>query len=231
MPNVRLDGVDVIKSQQAVAGNAAALVVDDVVTKLEGVDLNNGEEVPSVRLNSNTIQDGQVLTYSSGKWVNNDITAAGAAVNNDLGIARTGNSTDIAIEYNFGNNPNTTFLLNGSNASITNLSDGEHMTWDGSLGKWVNSPVMASGGSGGGTGFYVQTAGSDTDYYFNSMPSTSGLMVGLDVQTSGTDTDYVFNSGVTLGSMDTSNLSDGSTAFWSTQDNKWKMSSMIIEEI
>lgn len=206
MANVRLDGIDVIKSQQAVAGNAAALVIDDVVTKLEPIDLNNGEEIPSVKLNSSTIQDGQVLTYSSGKWVNNDITAAGAAVNNDLGIARTGASTDIAIEYNFGNDPNTTFLLNGSNATITNLQDGEHMVWDQSAGTWVNS---ATAGGGGG-------------------------MIGVDVQMSNGDTDYIFNSGTTvsgIGGVDTSTLTDGSTVFWSATDQEWKMSSLVIEEI
>ena len=206
MPNVRLDGVDVIKSQQAVAGNAAALVVDDIVTKLEGVDLNNGEEVPSVKLNSTTIQDGQVLTYSSGKWVNNDITAAGAAVNNDLGIARTGASSDIAIEYNFGNDPNTTFLLNGSNASVTNLQAGDVIAWDQSAGTWVNS---ATAGGGGG-------------------------MIGVDVQTSNGDTDYIFNSGTTvsgIGGVDTSVLADGATVFWSATDQEWKMSSLVIEEI
>ena len=208
MPNVRLDGVDIIKSQQAVAGNASALVVDDVVTKLEGVDLANSEEIPVAKIDSSTIQDGQVLTYSSGKWVNNDITAAGAAVNNDLGISRTGASSDIAIEYNFGNDPNTTFLLNGSNASITNLDDGEHMTWDATLGKWVNSPVMASGGGGG--------------------------MIGVDVQMANGDTDYIFNSGTTIsgvGGVDTSALADGATVFWSATDQEWKMSSLVIEEI
>ena len=207
MPNVRLDGVDIIKSQQAVAGTASALVVDDVVTKLEPIDLNNGEEIPSVKLNSSTIQDGQVLTYSSGKWVNNDITAAGAAVNNDLGIARTGASSDIAIEYNFGNDPNTTFLLNGSNATITNLQDGEHMIWDQSAGKWVNSAT--AGGGGGG-------------------------MIGVDVQMANGDTDYIFNSGTTIsgvGGVDTSTLSDGATVFWSATDQEWKMSSLVIEEI
>jgi hypothetical protein len=206
VPNVRLDGVDIIKSQQAVAGNASALVVDDVVTKLEGVDLTNGEEVPSVKLNSSTIQDGQVLTYSSGKWVNNDITAAGAAVNNDLGIARTGTSTDIAIEYNFGNAPNTTFLLNGSNASVTNLQTGDVMAWDQSAGTWVNS---ATAGGGGG-------------------------MIGVDVQMANGDTDYIFNSGTTIsgvGGVDTSALADGATVFWSATDQEWKMSSLVIEEI
>ena len=207
MPNVRLDGVDIIKSQQAVAGTASALVVDDVVTKLEPIDLNNGEEIPSVKLNSSTIQDGQVLTYSSGKWVNNDITAAGAAVNNDLGISRTGASSDIAIEYNFGNDPNTTFLLNGSNATITNLQDGEQMVWDQNAGKWVNSAT--AGGGGGG-------------------------MIGVDVQMANGDTDYIFNSGTTIsgiGGVDTSTLADGATVFWSAADQEWKMSSLVIEEI
>jgi hypothetical protein len=209
VPNVRLDGVDIIKSQAHVSNGTAGLNVDDVVEKLNGVDLNNSEEIPVAKINSSTIQDGQVLTYSSGKWVNNDITAAGAAVNNDLGIARTGASSDIAIEYNFGNDPNTTFLLNGSNGELTNLQDGEHMTWDATAGKWVNSPVMASGGGGGG-------------------------MIGVDVQTSGGDTDYIFNSGTTIsgvGGVDTSALADGATVFWSATDQEWKMSSLVIEEI
>ena len=207
MPNVRLDGVDIIKSQQAVAGTASALVVDDVVTKLEPIDLNNGEEIPSVKLNSSTIQDGQVLTYSSGKWVNNDITAAGAAVNNDLGISRTGMSTDISIEYNFGNDPNTTFLLNGSNATVSNLQTGDVMAWDQSAGTWVNSAT--AGGGGGG-------------------------MIGVDVQMSNGDTDYIFNSGTTfsgIGGVDTSTLADGATVFWSATDQEWKMSSLVIEEM
>lgn len=206
MANVRLDGIDIIKSQEAVAGNAAALVIDDVVTKLEPINLSNGEEIPSVKLNSSTIQDGQVLTYSSGKWVNNDITAAGAAVNNDLGIARTGASTDIAIEYNFGNDPNTTFLLNGSNATVSNLQTGDVIAWDQSTGTWVNS---ATAGGGGG-------------------------MIGVDVQMSNGDADYIFNSGTTIsgvGGVDTSTLTDGSTVFWSATDQEWKMSSLVIEEI
>ena len=130
MANVRLDGVDIIKSQTHVSNGTAGLKVDDVVTKLEGVDLTQGEEVAVTKIDSSTIQDGQVLTYASGKWRNNDITAAGAAVNNDLGIARTGITSDPAIEYNFGNNPNTTFLLNGSNATITNLQAGDTVVWD-----------------------------------------------------------------------------------------------------
>ena len=210
MANVRLDGVDIIKSQTHVSNGTVGLKVDDVVTKLEGVDLTQGEEIAVAKIDSSTIQDGQVLTYASGKLRNNDITAAGAAVNNDLGIARTGITSDPAIEYNFGNSPNTTFLLNGSNASITNLSDGEHMTWDQSAGKWVNSPVITSGGGGGG-----------------------GL-IGVDVVTSGSDTDYVFNSGTpasALGAMDTTALVDGSTVTWDNTAKEWKMSSLVIEEI
>ena len=230
MANVRLDGVDIIKSQTHVSNGTAGLKVDDVVTKLEGVDLTQGEEIAVTKIDSSTIQDGQVLTYASGKWRNNDITAAGSAVNNDLGISRTGITSDPAIEYNFGNNPNTTFLLNGSNATISNLQAGDTVVWDADNSTWKNQQGGVGGGSNA-SGFYVQTSGSDTDYYFNSMPSTTGIMAGLDVQTSGSDTDYIFNSGVTLGSMDTSNLSDGATAFWSASENKWKMSSMVIEEI
>lgn len=206
MPNVRLDGVDIIKSQDHVTNNNAGLVVNDVVSKLDPIDLSNGEEIPSVKINTATINDGQVLTYSSGKWVNNDITAAGAAVNNDLGISRTGASSDISIEYNFGNDPNTTFLLNGSNATVTNLQAGDQMVWDDQSNTWVNS---ATAGGGGG-------------------------MIGVDVQTSGGDTDYIFNSGTTvsgIGGVDTSALADGATVFWSATDQEWKMSSLVIEEI
>lgn len=201
MAKVRLDGVDAIHSQ-----NNGHLVVDDVVAKLDGVDLTQGEEIAVTKIDSSTIQDGQVLTYASGKWRNNDITAAGAAVNNDLGIARTGITSDPAIEYNFGNNPNTTFLLNGSNATITNLQAGDTVVWDADNSTWKNEQ---GGGGGGG-------------------------LIGVDVVTSGSDTDYVFNSGTpasALGAMDTTALVDGSTVTWDNTAKEWKMSSLVIEEI
>ena len=201
MANVRLEGIDVIKSQ---AGSV--LTVDDVYDKLDGVDLTQGEEIAVTKIDSSTIQDGQVLTYASGKWRNNDITAAGAAVNNDLGISRTGITSDPAIEYNFGNNPNTTFLLNGSNATISNLQAGDTVVWDADNSTWKNEQ---GGGGGGG-------------------------LIGVDVVTSGSDTDYVFNSGTpasALGAMDTTALVDGSTVTWDNTAKEWKMSSLVIEEI
>jgi len=151
--NVRLDGVDIIKSQ-----TNKSLVVDDVVTILENVDLADGNTLPVAKLDG-TQQAGQVLTLNvDGKWRNQDITAAGAAVNNDLGISRTGASSDPSIEYDFGNDPNTTFLLNGSNATISGLADGDTVMWDSNDNVWKNKPAVGAAGFG-----FVVSVNADGD--------------------------------------------------------------------
>ncbi len=203
MAKVRLDGVDAIHSQ-----NHGCLEVDEVVAKLDPCDLTQGETIPVAKLDNNTLQNGQVLTYnqSSGKWNNADITAAGSAVNNDLGISRTGVSSDIAIEYNFGNSPNTTFLLNGTNATLTSIQDGDTISWDSSTSKWINSSTVSVDLSNYYTKAEVDTATDKTNYYTktqvdaqissNLVSSTAGGLEGSGIRFTTDGTDNFYDAGL-----------------------------------
>ena len=207
MPKVRLDGVDAIHSQ-----NSGCLEIDEVVAKLDPCDLTNGESIPVAKLDNSTLQGGQVLAYnqSSGKWNNTDITAAGSAVNNDLGIARTGTSSDVSIEYNFGNSPNTTFLLNGTNANVVSIQDGDTLSWDAATSKWINGPPTGGGVTVDLSNYYTKTevdsATDKTNYYTktqvdaqissNLVSSTAGGLEGSGIRFTTDGTDNFYDAGL-----------------------------------
>lgn len=217
MAKVRLDGVDAIHSQ-----NHGCLEVDEVVAKLDPCDLTQGETIPVAKLDNNTLQGGQVLTYnqSSGKWNNADITAAGSAVNNDLGISRTGASSDIAIEYNFGNSPNTTFLLNGTNATLTSIQDGDTISWDATAAKWVNGAPTGGGGTTVDLSNYYTKAQVDAEISTNTVASTAGLEgSGISFSTDGTDNFYDAGLSAEVILLDVDNPQDGEALVY--QSGQW----------
>jgi len=126
MPEVRLDGIDIINNQ-----NSDKLVVSDVVNKLSSVDISSGESIPVAKLDASNLADGQVLTYESGKWVNKSTSggASGSVIETDIGIQRTDDSTAQTIDYNFGNTPDTSFLAASKSSGVDVTSDGTDTTF------------------------------------------------------------------------------------------------------